>query len=33
MPLLKSLSRHLVMNIAVTIIVISAGHIVFYLVG
>lgn len=33
MHLLKSLSQHLVMNIAVTVIVISVGHVVFYLLG
>lgn len=33
MHLMKSLSHHLMMNIAVTVIVISVGHIVFYLFG
>lgn len=33
MNFLKHLPHHIVMNIAVTVIVISVGHIVFYLFG
>ncbi len=31
MKLLKSLNHHILMNIAVTVIVMATGHIVFYL--
>lgn len=33
MQLLKSLSKHTVLNIAVSVIIVSTGHIVFYLFG
>ena len=33
MKLLKSLSRHLLMNVVVTVIVIATGHAVFYLLA
>ncbi len=31
MKLLKSLNHHILMNIAVTVIVMATGHIVFYI--
>lgn len=33
MKLLKSMSRHLLINIAVTVVVIATGHAVFYLLA
>ena len=33
MKLLKSLNHHLMINIAVTIIVMATGHLVFYVLG
>ncbi len=33
MRLLKSLNHHLVINIAVSVIVMAVGHIVFYVFG
>lgn len=33
MKALQSVGRHLVVNIAVTVIVIAAGHLIFYLLA
>lgn len=33
MKLLKSLSRHLTMNVVVTVLVMATGHFVFYVLG
>lgn len=33
MTLLKSLNRHLLLNVAVSVIIVASGHLVFYVLG
>jgi hypothetical protein len=33
MKLLKSLNHHLLMNVAITVIVMATGHLVFFVLG
>ena len=33
MTLLKSLNRHLLLTVAVSVIIVASGHLVFYVLG